>query len=192
MTERKENSSSWRKRTRSTQKSKQIKGDIIQNQQSRVAIRRKKNNRTVVRNFVKEFNNAKIDPTWMRNRKGGSQVKTWKDKKRSWQSWKKLGENRIWWRRKQSIKERTRTNQQSHSGGRHKLEQGKGMGTGRGLWKKRKWTSGSLEVRGLQQKKKNDSIPQYLRWTNAVRKKLRNYWKKLLAEWRSKFRITGE
>ena len=34
----------------------------------------KKNKRTVVRNLVKEFDNAKIDPKWMRNRKGDSQV----------------------------------------------------------------------------------------------------------------------
>ena len=46
----------------------------IQNQQSSGGNPTKKTKRTVVRNFVKEFDNAKIDPTWMRNRKGGSQV----------------------------------------------------------------------------------------------------------------------
>ena len=73
-------------------------------------------------------------------------------------------------------------------------EQGKGMGNTKRALKENAsgqvvvWKFGVCE----KKKKRTDSIPQYLRWTNAVRKKLRNYGEKLLAEWISKFRITGE
>ena len=74
MTERKENSSSWWKRTRSTQKASKEMATEYKTSKAGWQSLTKKTKRTAVRNFVKEFNNAKIDPKWVRNRKGDSQV----------------------------------------------------------------------------------------------------------------------
>ena len=137
-------------------KSKQRNGDRIQNQQIRVAIIDEKNQENSGQKLREGIRQRQNWPQMDEKQKGcfanGRHGRT---RRGAGKVGRSLGKNlHVRWRRKQPITERTRTNERSHSGGRHKLEQGKGMGTGRGLWKKRKWTSGSLEVRGLPKKKR--------------------------------------
>ena len=165
MTERKENSSSWRKRTRSTQKASKEMATEDKTSTS-LALRRKKPREQWSETSWRNSTTPKLTPNGWETARVIRKWKTWKDKKRSWQSWKKLGENRIWLRRKQPIKERPRTNERSHSGGRHKLEQGKGNG-------------GSLEVRSLRKKKRTTAHTAILEMDKCCQEEVEELWKEV-------------